>query len=397
MRRIIVTVIIIAALAGAAYLIVRQVRAGSGNDVEIVREATVERDQITATVNATGTIEPEAMASLSFGVGGTVQRVNVVRGQVVSAGDVLATLNTEELSLAVQQAEDALRIQELNLEQVVDGGPSAATLAAAEADIAAAEGNVIIAQASLEAARAAVAQAEAQRALLLAGPSSGELAAAQSQLTQAQQQQKAAQEAYNQTTRCVTVTQPSGAQEEVCPGLGAPEEQARASLASANAALAAAEARLSDLSAGARPADLQVANAAIQAAEAQVASAQGNITVAEANLARAQAAYDRLLEGPTQGEIAILEAQVSGAETSLALAQLRLRQAMITAPMDGQVANVLIRQGEVAAPGAPAVTVVDEAGFHIEVNVDEIDIDQIAVGSRWRSPWMPCPPGDRDR
>ncbi|MCI0578757.1 MAG: HlyD family efflux transporter periplasmic adaptor subunit, partial [Chloroflexi bacterium] len=36
--------------------------------------------------------------------------------------------------------------------------------------------------------------------------------------------------------------------------------------------------------------------------------------------------------------------------------------------------------GEQVAPGAPAVAVVNETGYHIEVNVDEIDIDRVAVG-----------------
>ena len=78
--------------------------------------------------------------------------------------------------------------------------------------------------------------------------------------------------------------------------------------------------------------------------------------------------------------MAILQAQIASAETSLALAQLRLDQARIVAPMDGQVANVLINTGEQASPGAPAMTIVNEGAFHITVNVDEIDIDQIAIG-----------------
>ncbi|MEJ2749218.1 MAG: efflux RND transporter periplasmic adaptor subunit, partial [Anaerolineae bacterium] len=107
---------------------------------------------------------------------------------------------------------------------------------------------------------------------------------------------------------------------------------------------------------------------------------QGNVAAAEANLARAQAAFDRMQESPTEDELAILDAQVASAETNLALAQLRLEQSMIVAPIDGTVANVLIHAGEQASPGAPAISVVNENAFHINVNVDEIDIDQVSVG-----------------
>jgi HlyD family secretion protein len=62
------------------------------------------------------------------------------------------------------------------------------------------------------------------------------------------------------------------------------------------------------------------------------------------------------------------------------LSELRLRQAQLIAPIDGRVASVLIKEGEQATPGAPAVTLVNEGAFHITVNVDEIDIDQIEVG-----------------
>lgn len=381
MRRNITIGIVVLALVVAGFFLLRQRRqAAQEPTFEIIRSAEVARGKITATVNATGTIEPEALVTLTFGASGTVQDVNVTRGQRVAAGDVLATLDTAELQLTVKQAEDALRIQELNLEQRLNSEPSPATLASAEADIAAAEANLQVAQANLASAEAAVLQAQAQKALLQAGPTPGQVAAAESAVEQARLNQKNAQEAYNRTIECFEITLPDGSTREECPGLGAPEEQARAALANANAALAAAEAQLQDLYLGPRAADLQAADAAIASAEAGVLAAQGNVAAAEAQLARAKAAYDRLLEGPTDEEVAILEAQIESARTNLELAQLRLDQAIIKAPFAGTVASVLINEGEQATPGAPAITIVDEDAFHITVNVDEIDIDRVEVG-----------------
>jgi HlyD family secretion protein len=376
MRRIgIIVGVILLFVVG--YFVVRQQQLAAEEDqLEILREAEVERGQVTATVNAVGSIEPEALVSLTFGLGGTIQQVNVVRGQAVAVGDVLATLNTDELALAVQQAEDALRIQELTLQQLLEAEPSPATLASAEADVAAAEANVVVAQANLAAAEAAVSQAQAQKAQLLAGPTPGQVAQAEANLAAAQQAQKNAEEMHNQTLQCFS---PPGGGDEVCPGLGAPEEAARASLASANASLAAAEAALLDVQTSARPADIQLADAAIANALAGVQAAQGNVQAAEANLARAQAAYDRLLEPAGENEIAVMEAQVAAAQTNLDLAELRLVQSQIVAPIAGTVASVLINEGEIASPGAPTITVVNEDAFHITVSVDEIDIDEIAL------------------
>jgi HlyD family secretion protein len=358
---------------------VRQQQLSQAQQVEILREAVVERGTIAATVNATGSIEPEAMASLSFGAPGIVRQLDVVRGQQVSAGDVLATLDADELSLALRQAEDALRIQELTLEQALNGEPSEATLAGAQADIDATMGNLAVAEANVSAAEAAVSQAVAQKNILLAGASEGQIAAAEQQVTAARLRQQAAQDAYNQNLLCVNITLPDGQQILECPGLGPAEQQLRIGLESANADLEVAEAQLAVLLAGPGTAEIQAADAAIAAASAQVAAAEGGVLVAEANVDRAEAAYARLQEGVSETETAILEAQIAAAETNLALTQLRLEQAMIIAPMDGEVANILINSGEQAAPGVPAIILVNKEAFHIEVSVDEIDIDRIAL------------------
>jgi HlyD family secretion protein len=380
MRRTIIIVFVVVALILVAFFFIRQRQNEQQENVEIIRQASVENGKISSTVNATGSIEPEASVALSFGIGGTVHELEAIRGQRVEDGDELARLETAEMALTVQQAEDALRILELTLVQARNSAPSPATLAAAQADIDAAAGNLLIAEANLAAADATVAQAQAQKSQLLAGATAGQIAAADSQAASARLQQKNAQDAHDATLRCFTVNLPDGSDRESCPGLGAPEEQARANLEAANVALSAAEAQLADLMAGPSASDLQVSDAAITAAEAQVESAHGSILVAEANLARATAAYDRLTEGPTDDELAILEAQVNSGNTNLALAEMRLDKAVITSPIDGQVASVRINQGEQVSPGFAAILVLDEDAFHIEVSVDEIDIGQINMG-----------------
>jgi len=378
MRRWIIGIIVVALLAGGIYWYT-QAQAATGTEFEILRQTEVERNRITATVNATGSIEPETSVSLTFGAAGTIQQIEVVRGQMVTAGTLLATLNAAELQLAVQQAEDGLRIQELTLKQRLNNVPTPATLASAQADIDAAQAQLSVAQANRAQAEAGVAQAQAQLAQLQAGPRPGDVAAAEANLGNARLQQQNAQIAYNQTIECFERPDTG---EEVCPGLGAPEEQARAQLEQANTALQVAETQLADARAGARPADIQAANATISSAQAGVLAAEGNVQAAEANLARAEAAHQRLLEGPTEDEIAILEAQVASARTNLSLTQLRLEQSKIVAPTDGRIANILIRAGEQASPGAPALVLVNETAFRLEINVDEIDIDQINLGQR---------------
>jgi multidrug efflux pump subunit AcrA (membrane-fusion protein) len=192
---------VVALLGGGIYWFTQQ-QAAEATEFEILRQAEVERNRITATVNATGSIEPETSVSLTFGAAGTIQQVEVVRGQTVTAGTVLATLNAAELQLAVQQAEDALRIQELTLQQRLNSEPSPATLASAQADIDAAQAQLSVAQANLAQAEAGVLQAQAQLAQLQAGPRPGDVAAAEAKVANARLQQQNAQIAYNQTIEC---------------------------------------------------------------------------------------------------------------------------------------------------------------------------------------------------
>jgi len=126
--------------------------------------------------------------------------------------------------------------------------------------------------------------------------------------------------------------------DEVQPGqvLASLEKAAlRAQVAQAEAALAAAEARLGQLAAGPRPEDLAAADAAVAAAQADVAraeaaveaaraqqaAAQAAVAAAEAALAQAQAAVRQLEERPFPEEVAAAEAEMKGAEARVRQAQ----------------------------------------------------------------------------
>ena len=53
---------------------------------------------IQQTVASSGTLEPASQANLNFAVSGTVTAVDVAAGQTVTAGQVLATVDTTALS-----------------------------------------------------------------------------------------------------------------------------------------------------------------------------------------------------------------------------------------------------------------------------------------------------------
>lgn len=259
--------------------------------IEVIRSAQVARGVIRSSVSATGAVQPEALIRLSFGSSGRVLNLLVAQGQTVQAGDLLAELNTPELSLSVRQAEENLKIQELTLDQRTNPQPTASRLAAAEADVQVAEANLAIAESNL---------------------------------------------------------------------------------ISAEANFVIADSRFSDSN--------EIGKANLDIVQASVNNARNSVEIAKANVQRATAALDALTE-PLQGnDLAILEAQVSNARTNLELAQLRLEQSQIIAPVGGRIANVTVEVGEQASPGAPAITLLSEGEYHLDVSVDEIDIEKVTLG-----------------
>ena len=122
MRRTFTIVIILLAVIGGSVfgyrLLGRERSAAAAPNYETY---TVSRGDLISTVSATGSIEPEQSVSLAFKAAGRVATVQVREGESVQAGQVLATLETTDLVLALAQAEATLRINLARLEQTRKG------------------------------------------------------------------------------------------------------------------------------------------------------------------------------------------------------------------------------------------------------------------------------------
>nr|HID12767.1 HlyD family efflux transporter periplasmic adaptor subunit [Anaerolineae bacterium] len=203
----------------------------------------------------------------------------------------------------------------------------------------------------------------ARRDQLESGATEAEIAAARAQVATAQAEQRAAREAHDQTMKCYDI-----GGKEVCPALGPLEEQARYRLHAADEALAAAQAQLDALLAGADD-EVRAAEAAVWAAAAQRDSAQAQL--------------DLLKAGAKAEEIAVAEAAVAQAQAALDAARVALERCEVRAPFASTVGAVNVRVGELVAPGQPLVTLGDLTTLRVETtDLDEIDVARVAVGQR---------------
>ncbi|AMN48390.1 RND transporter [Steroidobacter denitrificans] len=152
-----------------AYLILG--RGGADAPRYVTQEVT--RGDLTVTVTATGNLEPRNQVDIGSELSGMVRVVNVDVNDQVSAGQLLAVLDTSRLEAQALQAESTLKSAQARVLQ------SQAALKKARADLARMQhvrelsGGKLPSQQDMDVAEAAVSQAE------------GELAAAQATVEQA--------------------------------------------------------------------------------------------------------------------------------------------------------------------------------------------------------------------
>lgn len=87
---------------------------------QTIEYATIQRQDIKQSISASGVLTGKDTANLRFKNGGKIAYINVKQGDVVSAGQVLAGLDTQDLSIQLQQAENSLRDRQATVDKILD-------------------------------------------------------------------------------------------------------------------------------------------------------------------------------------------------------------------------------------------------------------------------------------
>ena len=292
-----------------------------------IRQEVVRRGVITSAVRATGSLSPQRQVNLYFSVPSVlpVAEINVVVGQVVREGEVLARLDSRELELAVAQAEQDLRAARLTLAQL-QAPPRPEEVALAEANLRLARARV---SAALQGNRSEVIEIARLNLLI-------------------------AQNTLNQTYKTMDLL----------------VEQGDLGWLAKNAFL--------QPQADQQVLDAKIADERYHAAQTTPDPAQAAAAAAAAR--QAQVALDKLKTGPRPEDLEIARLQVDQAQAALAVARHNLANAQIVAPFEGVIAAVNIRPGELAASALPALLLADVSSFYLDVAVDEVDVARLIPG-----------------
>lgn len=334
MRRVFIVVFLLLAFVLIATAISAPALGEQANNGTGQETAQVQRLDVEILVSTTGTIAADRSASLGFGVSGTVEEVLVEEGDVVTTGQSLALLDSGNLSLQVQNAEQSLAIAQANFNRLTEP-PTAAQRAQAEAALA-------NAQVQLANARTARLNAPDQEMVTCMS-----VETARTNLDDAQK-------AYDTYISDGLNADPTFTADTDHPAAVARDNAQRAF----------------------DQADAQCRVASNNAQDS------GQIAAAEASVAQAEAALAALTDAPTETELAISTAQVRQAEITLEQAQRNLQNATITAPFDGVISAVNLRIGQTVSPGASVITLTDLEPLHVEADVDEVDVTSLSIGTQ---------------
>jgi len=120
----------------------------------------------------------------------------------------------------------------------------------------------------------------------------------------------------------------------------------------------------------------------ISQARGAQAQAQAALTLAETNWKRFRELFDR--KAASQLELDMAEMQysqakgaVEQAEGAVQAATSMLDDAIIRAPFSGTVLDVMVREGDMVAPGYPVLRLADRSRLELVVNVKESDLDRV--------------------
>ena len=367
--------------------ILNQNKANASLETEPLR-----RDNLRVIVEAPGAVHANQSAVLHWKTSGRVEAVYTGSMESVTQGELLANLEETSLPQNVILAQAELitaqrALDELRTSQVQGAQAQKAVEQAAQALEDAQDPSMVQSKAQTALAEAQKSLDEAERNYeILAKPPS------QSAIDQTKANLLLAEKRYNDTLQQIERIKRRASRPEdkmmffesrelyqrILEGLELKEIQDRRSFEDSLS-------RYNRLIEPPNPSDMAVAEAELNRAKAEFAQAEiewervkdgispAEIAVLEAQLLDAQREWERWKNGPD-------DAEIIAAEARLAVAQATLNQMQIVAPFDGTVTAIYSKPGDLVAPGSQAFRLDDLSPLLVDVGVSEIDINKVQPG-----------------
>lgn len=161
-------------------------------------------------------------------------------------------------------------------------------------------------------------------------------------------------------------------------------EQAKASYQAAEASFASAE-KASQQNTSVKPAEIAFTTARDNFNRIQVLYSGGAVSQVDYENAKAQmdsaSVQLQAAQNGQTGNYDVTKAQLDSAKAALDIVQKKYDDCTVTAPISGLVTNVYVEVGEMVSSQVKAVTVIDDNGKKVKIQVADVDIDQLQPGT----------------
>jgi HlyD family secretion protein len=393
MKRALIVVLLLTLLLVAGFAGFRALNARAQQAQRMAYETRpARRGDLQVLVSATGVVRAAQSALLVWQAPGTVESVSVETGDLVSAGQVLASLEQASLPRALILAGADLVEAQRALDDVLQSQTKQAQAQQAVQQAEQALEDALSPQAAQASAFKAVAKAQkavetAQRNLdILQTPASPQaIDAARATLLLWENALKSTRqeiERVNGKLKSASANEMSGESRDLYETLLLDLAQR---LVRYQRLYEDAQQRYQRLLQPPSPHDLEVARADLELAQAQLAQAQreqerlkdgtdpADIAVLQAQLDDDRRLAERLKGGPDPDEVVAAKARLAAAQAALDMS----RQA---APFDGVVTEVDVHPGDIVSAGASAFRLDDLSALLVELKVSEVDVNRIQPG-----------------
>jgi HlyD family secretion protein len=293
-----------------------------------------------AGVTASGIVAPARQAQLTTTAGGQIAQLNVAVGDVVKAGQVLATMaGSDKLNAAIESANLDLLSAQQALKDLNDNAALARTAA----------------QTRLANAQKALDDAQKTRTRMNYPHTTDQLVIqdAQTEYLLAKQDYKDALKDFNKLAhKKLTNLERADALNKVV----AAEQKMKTALANYNWYL-------------------------LGYSDIDVAQAEAGLQSAQAEFASAQQAFDQLQNGPDPQALALANAHVQNAQAQIKASQSALDELELKAPFNGTISKVNFSSGEWVTPGQPILVLADLDHLQVQTtDLSERDVPAVKVG-----------------
>lgn len=384
-KKIIIAIVIVIIALIAAYLLFWR---GNGEEIKSI---AVERGNVVSEVSVTGRVTPAKSINLAFESGGRINSIAVSVGKVVSAGQLIASLENDDLAAQIAQAKANVKMQEAKLSDL-RAGTRPEEIQIKEAELKKAEqdlenyysGIVDVLNDAYAKADDAV-RTKTDELFLNDDTQTPKLTF---QISYSQIEVDVVALRVRATSELNIWKSELGNLSNISPNSEKLEKSKKGKehLSVIREYLAKALDAM-DASVGISVSTVSSYKANIYTGRTNVNSSYSSLSSQEQNIASQILSVQKINEefllkraGSTAEQIAAQEAQVDQTKASVLYYESQLRKTKTFAPFSGIITKVNFVRGDIVTSNAPVVSLIGSGKYEVEVNVAESDIAKIEVG-----------------